>query len=807
MLNVDPTEELLAAMAECGLHPRDIHWDSRFHRFPGIDQTGRGDNGWVKAFADQRGAIFGDNRTKEQWKWPGGSPEWKEKMKHAEKLSAEEVDRRRKEARKERAKAAEKATAKIKDTWNRAKRCPNHPYLEGKGIRDVEVLKSIIDPKTGETMLLIPMRNGKKQLRNIQRIWPDGTRKQMWQPGGSAGLYDTIGAKRFKETKTLYICEGWATGWSIHKATDCAVIVAFFDGGLLVVGKAIQKKFPEAEIIIAADNDRWKLVKRDGEEVNPGVHAARTAAEELGVEYCVPDFVELETKPTDYDDLRRLEGEDAVLKWLDPKMAAKAVTVDKTASNGPPPSRASAAESKRSKKSSTYRPTRLKFHDNELVDLFDKESRNRRIYDPTRGWYKAHPKRWEWRRDDHAADLRHRLKCLAETKAAAVGLQLQLRNATVSGAVAMLAAELQEKPLWDADPMVAGLPEGRVLDLTTGDARDASRDEFISRRLGTLPDPNAPSPDRFLKLVNDMVGGDEAAADWLLSWTGYALTGHTCVTDQVAPILCGQAGAGKTTLTEIVTHILGDYATKLPPDVLVASRHARERHPEWMLRLDGARFGVGTEIPDRGRIRSGLFKELTGGEELTANRMRMDSTTFRPTAKLLLYGNAPPALPGWDDGLKRRLVVIKCHALPKEERIAGLADTIIQSESGAILALLANLAATGFDRFSEGRNWLPEPSRASVAESDDLFAQNDPLGSAIDALFKFTGGTDHWLASRDIRAAIAKHYEAEGLGKPPTAKAVAPALKAAAAKRRRKFDRHKKARGHGWLGIVKRSAQ
>ena len=324
---IDPTVELLQAMAECGLHPKDIHWDSRFHRFPGIDQTGsRGDNGWVKAFADQRGAIFGDNRTKEQWKWPGDHPEWKEKMQHAERLSAEEVERRRKEKRKERAEAAKKATAKIEDTWNRAKPCPNHPYLEGKGIRNVKVLRSLIDPQTRETMLLIPMRNARKELRNIQRIWPDGTRKQMWQPAGSVGLYDTIGAKRFQEAKTLYVCEGWATGWSVHLATDCAVIVAFFDGGLRVVGKAIQKKFPEAEIIIAADNDRWKFVKRDGEMVNPGVYAARTAAEELGVKYCVPDFADLETKPTDYDDLRRLEGLNSVRKWLDPKMAAKAVT-------------------------------------------------------------------------------------------------------------------------------------------------------------------------------------------------------------------------------------------------------------------------------------------------------------------------------------------------------------------------------------------------------------------------------------------------------------------------------------------------
>lgn len=325
---IDSTVALLHAMAEVGLHPKDIHWDDRFHRFPGIGQKGRGDNGWLKAFADQRGAIFGDNLTKEEWKWPQDDPEWKEVMKHAERLSKEEVERRKEAAEKERAKEAEKATTIIRDTWDRAKLCPNHPYLDGKGIRDVPVLRSIIDSKTREQILLIPMRNHKRELVCIQRIWPDGKRKYMWQPGGTRGLYDTIGGARFQETKTLIICEGWATGQSIHMATNCAVIVAFFDGGLRVVGKIIQKKYPDARIIIAADNDRWKFVKRGKQMVNPGVYAARDAAEALGVEYCIPDFEEksLELKPTDFDDLRRLEDEEAVLKWLNPKMASQAVT-------------------------------------------------------------------------------------------------------------------------------------------------------------------------------------------------------------------------------------------------------------------------------------------------------------------------------------------------------------------------------------------------------------------------------------------------------------------------------------------------
>ena len=323
---IDPTVALLQAMAEVGLHPGDIHWDGRFYRFPGIGQKDRGDSGWLKAFPDQRRAVFGDDRTKEVLKWPDDMPEWKEAMKHVKRLSREEVQRRSEAAEKQRAKEAEKAIGIVRSTWIGAQPCPNHPYLERKGIRDVQVLRSIIDPKTREPILLIPMRDSERDLINIQRIWSDGARDQMWEPGPSRGLHATIGGERLKEADTLYICERWVTGWSIHLATACPVIVAFFDSGLRVVGEIMQGRHPDTRLIIAADNDRWEFVKRGNEMVNPGVHAARTAAEKLGVECCIPDFEDLSTKPTDYDHLRQLEGLDAVWKWLDPTMAAEAVT-------------------------------------------------------------------------------------------------------------------------------------------------------------------------------------------------------------------------------------------------------------------------------------------------------------------------------------------------------------------------------------------------------------------------------------------------------------------------------------------------
>ena len=326
----DPIAELLQAMADDDLHPKQIIWDSSFHRFPGVGQKGRGDNGYIKAFVDQRGAIYGDHRTKLFRKWT---------MEGLKKLTAEErqeIKRKQNEANRQRRKDAIAAQKRVDELWERGKPCDNHPYLERRGIKDVPGLASVPDKDTGEPVLMIPMYSVDQKLENIQNIWPDGTRKQM-KGVRKTGVFNTIGglaAAAYSKTKRIVVCEGFVTGWSIHLATEGTVAVAFFDGGLETVAMALRKKYPDAEIIIAADNDRWSKVWRGNKKVwNPGVLAAREAAKAANAELCIPDFADLsdvapgEKGPTDYDDLRQREGLDAVRKWLDPAMASKAVTV------------------------------------------------------------------------------------------------------------------------------------------------------------------------------------------------------------------------------------------------------------------------------------------------------------------------------------------------------------------------------------------------------------------------------------------------------------------------------------------------
>ena len=67
----------------------------------------------------------------------------------------------------------------------------------------------------------------------------------------------------------------------------------------------LRGKYPEAEIVICADNDAWV-------DSNVGVIKAREAAFLIGAKLAVPTFSNVSTKPTDFNDLMRLQGIEVV---------------------------------------------------------------------------------------------------------------------------------------------------------------------------------------------------------------------------------------------------------------------------------------------------------------------------------------------------------------------------------------------------------------------------------------------------------------------------------------------------------------
>jgi len=108
----------------------------------------------------------------------------------------------------------------------------------------------------------------------------------------------------------LAICEGCATGASLYEATGYAVLCALNSGNLLEVAKAARELWPERKIIVAADDDQFT-------DSNPGLTKATAAAKAIRANLAVPKFTTTATNPTDFNDLRRLQGASAVKQQID----------------------------------------------------------------------------------------------------------------------------------------------------------------------------------------------------------------------------------------------------------------------------------------------------------------------------------------------------------------------------------------------------------------------------------------------------------------------------------------------------------
>ncbi|WP_105215732.1 PriCT-2 domain-containing protein [Pseudoalteromonas sp. T1lg22] len=137
---------------------------------------------------------------------------------------------------------------------------------------------SFLHIKRGD--LVIPLIDIEKKVWNIQVINASGT-KLFLKHGRKSGLFHFIG--KANSHNVLAVCEGYATGASIHMATGWPCAVALDAGNLLPVAKELQQKLSDKSFIFCADND----VQTKG---NPGVTKAKEAAAAVNGLVAVPDF-------------------------------------------------------------------------------------------------------------------------------------------------------------------------------------------------------------------------------------------------------------------------------------------------------------------------------------------------------------------------------------------------------------------------------------------------------------------------------------------------------------------------------------
>lgn len=302
---VDPITAFVDAIHAAGIaFDGKVIANGKIQRFSPDGRSDRSGWYWLTLDTEFAYGVFGD------WSTADGKHKWCSIDEH--KLNPAQVARRKEhdaEIQRQKEDLARKTAIECRKIWDDSAPAPaDFPYLVKKGVGPHGIRVH------NDGYLLIPMRDNMGDIHSLQRIWPDGEKKN-WAGGDPKGHYFTIPG----EPQRLYLCEGYATGASIHDATGGTVIVAFTADNLYPVAQGIKSKHPTAAVTVCADNDQWKPDKG-----NTGIDRASRVGKKYGWKIVWPEFLgftptEPGKGPTDFNDLAAQEGLDAVkLKILGP---------------------------------------------------------------------------------------------------------------------------------------------------------------------------------------------------------------------------------------------------------------------------------------------------------------------------------------------------------------------------------------------------------------------------------------------------------------------------------------------------------
>jgi putative DNA primase/helicase len=365
------------------------------------------------------------------------------------------------------------------------------------------------------------------------------------------------------------------------------------------------------------------------------------------------------------------------------------------------------------------KPLCSRFSDDDLALQFSEKHKNDLRYTAKWGtWHLWSQTRWAEESTMRAYDMARKI---CRSAAAAEGVDKQavarITSATTVGAVERMAKADRSHAMtveqWDADPWLLNTPQ-ETINLRSGEARRHRREDYCTKQtLSGLGDGCG----TWLHLLDTITDGDDQLQAFLRRVAGYLLTGAT--SEHALFFLYGTGANGKSTFINTLIGLLGDYAKIAPVEAFVASAH--DRHPCDIAGLQGARLVVANETEDGQRWAESKIKSLTGGDVVTARRMRQDYFEFTPQFKLVIAGNHKPSIRSVDEALRRRLHMIPfAVTIPVSKRDSTLPEKLKAEWPGILRWCL--------DGCLEWQRVRLNPPEIVKSATDDYLATEDALG-------------------------------------------------------------------------------
>ena len=187
---------------------------------------------------------------------------------------------------------------------------------------------------------------------------------------------------------------------------------------------------------------------------------------------------------------------------------------------------------------------------------------------------------------------------------------------------------------WDRNHWALPVSNG-VIDLKNGDFRSGVPADFFKSFAPTeWAGLNTPCS-RWEKFLQEIFDEDAKLISFMHRLLGYSVTGLTV--EHILLMLYGIGRNGKSTLIEIIGHVLGKISGQGDPELILKGSFNRisGAPPSDIMALRGRRLVWISETSEGNRLSPGRVKWLTGGDTLTGRGIReKHKTSFTPTHTL-----------------------------------------------------------------------------------------------------------------------------------------------------------------------------
>lgn len=424
----------------------------------------------------------------------------------------------------EQARRAAHAAAQAARWWRQLVNVGASAYLARKGFPPGRLYGARVSPSGN---LVIPLLDGDARIQGLQVIYGDpavktkkGRDKDFTPPGlAKKGHWFQIGSPA--AGGILLLCEGFATGASLHDATGLPVIVAFDAVNLLPVAQSVRRRYRGARILVCADDDYLTTP-------NTGVQSAQAAALAVDGAVAVPEFPvdrspdKAHKGPTDYNDLHTLPegGLHAVRAQIDRALASAGWGQSVAVRAALPPGGAGG----KPQDNAGERPEAVSTMTlDELVERFI-------FIDDDTG--------------DFVFDYQTRNVCRRSKMHSLLPARIR-------------ADDIKDHPRWQSRAV--------YIDQIGFDPAGTDRNILCNRWQGWPMKPKVGSCERLLETLRYYSSLEPNSAEvyrWMLCWLAYPLQ-HPGAKMQSAMVIHGPQGTGKSRFFEAYAQIFGDYAVVL----------------------------------------------------------------------------------------------------------------------------------------------------------------------------------------------------------------------------------------------------